>query len=758
MRRALLLAALAAAVWVGWLDHEVRERFEGKRWALPAQVYAAPMELYSGKPLSAKDLEWQLRQQGYRHLKQLGGPGSYTRKGNVITLYSRDFRFWDAEEHAKRLRLQFANHILVHLREASGKDAGIVRLDPLHIGGIYPRLNEDRVLVRLKDVPKHLIDALIEVEDRRFYEHHGVAFTSIARAFVANIKAGRVVQGGSTLTQQLVKNFFLTSKRSLTRKANEAIMALLLEWHYDKDEILEAYLNEVYLGQAGKRAIHGFGLASWFYFQRPLSELDIQHTALLVGLMKGASYYNPRRHPKRAKKRRDLVIGVMQQRGLISAEQARRAMRNGLGVTAKRSFSSSRYPAYLDLVRRQLIRDYDPTDLDSDGLQIFTNMDPLAQRAVERSLAGRLRYLEKRKHIDEGELQGAVVLTSSAEGRVLAIAGGRDPGFAGFNRALDASRQVGSLIKPAVYLAALLSDKGYNLATPLEDEPLRIPGPEGEPPWSPNNADGQFHGQVLLHDALVHSYNPATARLGLDVGIENVTDTLHALGVERKLSSYPSMLLGATPMSPLEVAQMYQSLANNGFVVPLNSIAAVMSAEREPLKRYALKLSSRLDPAAVYLIKTVMHDVTREGTARYLSSLLPKGMAVAGKTGTTDDLRDSWFAGFTGDRVLTVWVGRDDNRSARLSGASGAMLVWVDVIRKQPGRGLQWNAPAGIEWRWVERSSGWLADKDCADAVQWPFLHDKLPVRISPCVVNSPSAVQLPQTSDDASSNVLDWE
>ncbi len=757
LRWGLLLGIVAGAVYVGWLDYQVRERFEGKRWSLPAQVYASPMELYSGKSLTVDEFLWVLKGLGYRHLSKVAGAGSFSRRGSVIHLHSRPFRFWDGHEVSRNLRVRFKGSQLLSLLDSTGKDAGIVRLDPLHMGGIYPGHKEDRVLVRLDEVPKHLTEALIEVEDRNFYQHHGIAFSSIARAFMANIRAGHVVQGGSTLTQQLVKNFFLTSQRTLGRKLNEAIMALLLEWHYDKQEILEAYMNEVYLGQAGKRAIHGFGLASWFYFQRPLAELDVQHTALLVALMKGASYYNPRRHPQRAKQRRNLVLNVMQERGLIKAAVAQRASRNKLGVTAKRSSATSRYSGYLDLVRRQLIRDYEASDLSTEGLRIFTNLDSLAQRAVERSLAGRLRYLEKRKGIAEGVLQGAVVMTSAEGGRVMALAGGRDPGFAGFNRALDASRQVGSLIKPAVYLSALLSSKGYTLATLIEDEPLHVPGPVGEADWSPKNANGQYHGGVLLHDALVHSYNPSTARLGLDVGINSVIDTLRALGVEREISTYPSMLLGATPMSPLQVAQMYQTLASNGFVVPLNSIAAVMSAEEKPLKRYPLELSSRIDPAAVYLIKTVMHDVTQQGTARYLSQLLPAGMAVAGKTGTTDGLRDSWFAGFSGDRVVTVWVGRDDNRSAKLSGASGAMLVWADILRKVHSRGLQWNAPAGVVWRWIERSTGYLADEHCADAAQFPFLMKRLPSRTSSCV-GSGKQKPLWDESPESEINVLEWE
>ena len=732
VRIAVLLAVLLAG-YIVYLDFQVRHQFAGKRWSLPARVYARPLELYAGLELTAEQFVNELKALHYRPVVSPRESGQFSRNRNKFHLISRPFDFWDGEEAPGNVRLSFSGGRLATLTDAGGGRAvSLLRLDPVLVGSFYPAHNEDRVLLQLDEVPVSLTDALIVIEDRNFFSHHGVSPMAIARAFYANIRAGGVVQGGSTLTQQLVKNFFLSSERSLTRKINEAIMSLLLEWHYNKDEILEAYLNEVYLGQDGNRAIHGFGLASYFYFERPLAELSVDQYALLVAMVKGPSYYNPRRHPERATARRNLVLDVMTELELITADESARAKARKLGVSPYQRKAINTFPAFLDLVRRQLQRDYRDEDITSEGLSIFTTLDPQVQWQLERVLGARLDRLERERGMVANSLQGAAVVTSVQGGEVLALAGGRDPAFAGFNRALDAHRQVGSLLKPAVYLTALEQPKHYTLATLLDDSPLTYTSRTGAV-WKPGNYDKKNHGKVPLYRALAHSYNVSTARLGLELGIESIIKTLRRLGVEQHLNPYPSLVLGAVEMSPLQVTQMYQTFASGGFRTPVRAINAVLAADKTPLQRYPLSVQSAIKPAPNYLINTAMRFAIREGTGRAIYQTLPVSQDVAGKTGTTDDLRDSWFAGFTGERLGVVWIGRDDNKSSGLTGSSGALRVWRDLFTQFNTSGWVQAAVENIEYQQIDPKSGLLADAGCPDAVQLPFITGSGPVKPAPC-------------------------
>ena len=728
-----LVLLLVLAGYVVWLDIQITSQFTGKRWSLPARVYARPLELYAGQVLTAEQFATELKALNYRPVRSVSQPGHFSRNRNTFHVITRPFTFWDGEQASKNLRVVFSGAAISTLtNREDGRAESIARLDPVLVGSFYPAHNEDRVLLQLERVPVSLTDALIAIEDRGFYAHHGIAPMAIARAAWVNLRAGGVVQGGSTLTQQLVKNFFLTSERSLVRKLNEAIMSVLLELHYEKDEILEAYLNEVYLGQDGQRSVHGFGLASYFYFERPLAELRVDQYALLVGLVKGPSYYNPWKHPERARARRNLVLNVMAELGLITAEEAARAKTQQLGVGSTGRKAINTFPAFLDLVRRQLQRDYRDEDITSEGLSIFSTLDPQVQWQLEQSMSRRLQTLESALGGEAGKLEAAAVITSAEGGEVHALAGGRDPKFAGFNRALDARRQVGSLIKPAVYLTALEQPERFTLATLLDDSPLTYTARNGDV-WEPGNYDKLNHGEVPLYQALAHSYNISTARLGLTLGVDRVVRTLQRLGVEQQLNPYPSLMLGAVEMSPLQVARMYQTFASGGFATPLRAITAVLAADKTPLQRYPLTVSPAIEPAPNYLITTAMQYVVREGTGQAIYQVLPPERTVAGKTGTTDDLRDSWFAGFTGDRLGVVWVGRDDNQPTGLTGSSGALRIWRDVFASA-GSAAQLQPPGEeIEYQWIDPVSGLLADESCMDAVQLPFIRGSAPGEEAPC-------------------------
>jgi len=711
----------------------VRAAFEGKRWAVPARVYARSLELFSGARLSAKQFERELKQLGYRRRAATTRPGEYSRNGEQFLVHTRSFRFWDGSEPSRRLRIAFSGRLLRTLQpESVSETVPIVRLDPPVIGAIYPSHREDRVLVKLGQVPAMLLDALIAVEDRSFYEHHGLDPKGILRALWANLKAFDVVQGASTITQQLVKNFFLTPDRTLWRKLNEALMALLLEWHYEKDEILQAYLNEIYLGQRGNYSIHGFGLAARFYFGRDLGNLDAAQLATLIGLVRGPSYYDPWRFPQRARERRDRVLKIMATQGMITQAEVERWQRRPLGIGNRPQDGASPYPAFMDLVWRQLRQFYRAEDLTSEGLRVFTSLNPDVQRGAEQAVTKWLERIEKSRTMENGLLEGAVVVTARESGEVQALVGGRNPRFSGFNRALDAARPIGSLVKPVVYLTALSSPNRYHLMTRLKDTPIRIKGP-GETIWSPENYDGEFHDEVTLREALIHSYNVPVIRVGMDIGIEPVLRSLERLGARRPIDPYPSLFLGAAALSPLEVGQIYQSIADGGFATPLRAIRAVVSAEGEPLQRYPLTVKKAADAGATYLVSTVLQEVVREGTASALKSQVSSRAAIAGKTGTTDGNRDSWFAGFSADHVAVAWVGRDDNKTTGLSGSSGAMRVWGDLMGQLHPRPLEPLPPESITWIDVEPETGLLAGRACRDRLSIPYLRGSEPRREADC-------------------------
>jgi penicillin-binding protein 1B len=740
-RRTLVIAAiavgcvalLALAGFVLKLDREVRTRFAGARWALPAQVYAAPTLLYPGVGLGRKAFTRELERLGYRLGQRVAGPGSYAVRRGQIEVRTRPFMFWDGLQPSTHVVIDFNERSVAQIYDPEIKQGrSLLRLDPMLIGSIYPTAGEDRVLVKLDEVPPLLPAGLIYIEDRNFEHHLGLDPKAIVRASWANLRAGRAVQGGSTITQQLVRNFFLTLERSWTRKFNEAFMAVLLEAHYSKQEILEAYLNEVHLGQDGGRAVHGFGLASQFYFNKPLAELQPQETALLIALVKGPSFYNPRRNAARAKARRDLVLGMLAEAGFLTSDEYQAAVKKPLGVVGEGGASAATYPAFVDLVKRQLVGHYPEEDLTNEGLRIFTTLEPRAQEALEKRLTEGIGALEKGRKMKTGTLEGAGVITSVEDGKVLALVGGREVRYPGFNRALDARRPIGSLAKPFVYLAALMQPDKYNLATTLADEPIELESPPGTK-WAPQNYDKEIHGPTPLFWALAQSYNLATVRLGLDVGVSNVREIMRAAGMMNDPPAVPSLFLGAVELAPVEIAQLYGTLAASGYLTPLLAIREVMTREGQPLNRYPLRVRQALPEAPVFLLNWGLEQVMDHGTAASARAYVPAEVRLAGKTGTTDELRDSWFAGYGEDRVVVVWIGRDDNQPAGLTGASGALQIWAPIVRDLNVRSFSPNPPPGIETVLADPETGLRADAACSGAIAIPYIEGYAPQEYSPC-------------------------
>ena len=705
-----------------YLDREVRSRFDDLSWELPSRVYARPLQLAPGLAMTADVLLLELDAARYLDSADAKNPGTYHRDGARFTIARRGFIYLDGREREKRIAVTLANGKVAQLVDAdSGAALDTARLEPARIATLYGALQEDRRIVQLGEVPTLLLTGLQAVEDRDFKHHHGIDSVAILRAAWANLLAHRVVQGGSTLTQQLVKNLFLDRGQTITRKFNEALLALIIEARYGKQRILEAYVNEVFLGQQGGQAVHGFAAASEFYFGRDLRGLGPADVALLVGMVQGPSYYDPRRNPERALGRRNVVLAQFRDTGLIDDATYAASIKQPLGTAANAMLPRDRYPAFLDLVRRQIKQDYPDAELNSAGLAIHTTLAPSVQTLGEQAIDKALTGLGKRG----ADVDAALVVTGARDGEVQAMIGSRDPDEPGFNRALDALRPIGSLVKPFVYLVALAQPQRYSLATLVEDSTIDLPQ-QGGARWQPQNDDHETHGNVMLIDALVHSWNLATVHLGLRVGVDRVRGFLQSFGLGREINPNPSLLLGAVDLSPYDVATLYQYLAADGHALPLRVLRGVLDAKGRPLTRYSVKPGGGDYVGATRLVTYAMQQVAISGTAH---SILESGLGnlrAAGKTGTSDTQRDSWFAGFTGAQLAVAWVGRDDNKPTGLMGSTGGLRVWIELMKRMPSVPL--DVPQdGIELAYVNAESGKRTDAACSGAREMPFVKGYVP-------------------------------
>lgn len=709
-----------------YLDIIITKKFEGQKWALPAHVYTRPMDIYVGQRVDQSEVLNELSELGYQakaSAVDVTRVGQYSIDPNVsISIYLREFIFWNETQLAQKATISWSGNTIVDIL-IGNESADDVRLEPRLFGSVSPLSHEDRSLITIDEAPQTLIDALLVMEDRKFYRHFGIDPLGIIRAFTRNVMAGRTVQGGSTLTQQLVKNYFLTSERTIKRKITEMIMAVLLELHYSKDAILQAYLNEVHLGQAGNRAIHGFGLGSQFLFGRPINELDLHELATLAGMVKGTTRYNPIRNPENSFKRRNLVLDSMTKEGLIDENIAMEYKAKPIKtVSTTRGQLSRSYLAFSDLVREQIKDAYEIRDLETAGLRIFTTLDPRVQNHLDQSLREEVQAIERDRNMEKGALQAAAITIRTDSGEVVAIAGGREP-VVGFNRALSAKRPVGSLIKPFVLLSALKADpQHYQLNTLVADEPITI-SQKGSPDWEPTNYDQYYRGKAMLIDVLVKSYNVPTVNIGLDIGLETVTKDLQAFGLQTQPRRLPSVLLGSLDLSLLEVANLYLTIASGGFRMPIKSVRSVLTADQSQLDRYALDIEQVVDPKFNNLISFAMQEVVRSGTARRLQQYIPSSLGVAGKTGTTDDFRDSWFAGFSGNLLTIVWLGRDDNKTTGLTGSSGATRVWGAYMSRLNLQSVDLDLQSDLDMVAVPTYSEQKLAYDCLIQRELPVIH-----------------------------------
>ena len=673
------LAFIAFIIICGiYFDKKIERRLDGSTWTLPAALYARPLTLQVASPLTQHALVGELRLLNYRPVRNVQSAGQFATSGNKVTIYRRAFDFSDRSEPAQLVTVSFNGQGVSDLSSSQQRHLQQFRLDPLLLDRLNSKQIQDRVFVPFEKIPDLFINTLLLMEDRDFYHHQGVSPFAILRAFIVNFKAGRTVQGGSTLTQQLAKNLFLSQERSLWRKFQEAYMAVLIDHKYSKDKILEAYLNEVYLAQNGATGIYGIELASDFYFARPVDELRVEQIALLVAIIKGPSYYNPRRNPERALARRDLVLRLMLEHNYINTAQYRIAAKGNLNLSNAKALNNRANPAFVSLLNRELQSDVPASVRKKSGLSIFTSISPLAQKNAEMAIQNGVPKVQKEGQRD---LQGAMVITDREYAEVRAIVSGKNVKFSGFNRALDASRPIGSLVKPAVYLTAL--DQGYALTDTLNDKAIILKNSTGQR-WRPKNYDRKFRGEVTVEYALVHSLNVPTVNLGMQVGLGNVIDSLHKMGVNEKIPAYPSLVLGSVSLSPFQVAQMYQPISMKGVYKPLTMIRSIVSSQGEVVYQRSQHAQQIFSSQSVSQLSNALHKVTTEGTARSLRWRNP-GQDFAGKTGTTNNLNDSWFVGFDKDEVVTTWVGKDNNKSAELTGSSGALVLFSDYMKAKVG-------------------------------------------------------------------------
>lgn len=711
-----LATFIAVALYFIYLDAKITRQFEGNKWQLPAQVYARSMTFFPGQFLSEQEVLWELKRLNYTAVNRLSRTGQYIKTANSIKIFRRDFEFYDGLESAHVIELRFSGEKVASIKDKFGRRLNTARLEPVQIARIGNDSKQDREFVPLDKFPDMLKNALLVVEDRDFYEHHGVSVFSILRALYTNIRAGRTVQGGSTLTQQLAKNIYLTRERSLVRKINEAFIALILDYRYSKDQILEAYLNEVYLGQSYNQGVHGMGLAAEFYFAKPVDELEYDQIALLVAMVKGPSYYNPRRYKERAMERRDLVLRLMVDNKLISTKEYRASLKRAIDIAPMKASLQKSYPGYLELVNRELKQLLPDKEVLDAGVRVFTYFDLQKQTAMEESIQASLPYLERRPNTKE--LEAAMISVNVEKAGVSALVSGRDVRYSGFNRVLDTKRNIGSLVKPAVYLSALQLPH-YNLATLLDDSPVQVTNEEGKV-WQPENFDRQYRGAVPLYKAFSHSINIPAVNLGLDVGVDKVANTLRGLGAQGHINEYPSLLLGAIEMSSFEVAQLYTTIAADGEYRELTSISALTDSVGKVLYKHKVSNEQRFTKDAMYMTKYAMKRVTKDGTAKRLNLHFPS-IQLAGKTGTSNELRDSWFAGFDQNTVTVAWLGRDDNKSTGLTGSVGALETYIRYLKPLNPQAIADTRPPSIRWAFVNEQTGKQAPPGCGKVIQLPL-------------------------------------
>jgi len=695
----------------------------------PLRLYTAPFQLKSGLSVKVARLPDRLQRLGYRPVGgPVGSPGDYQLAPQSLTIYL----------HAQPENFVKASVVTLELEEGlvtqvvSEPDRSPifpVFLEPELISGLRGASRQVREWIPLPQMPPRLVETVLAVEDRRFYSHVGIDPVAIGRAVWRNLTKGGVVQGGSTITQQLAKNLFYSPQRTFVRKVKEALAAVVLETKYRKQEILESYLNEIYLGQAGFVSIYGVAEAAHRYFGKSLSELTTGEIAMIVGLIKGPNTYAPTKHPALAQQRRDVVLRLLRERGRLSEEEWTTAVNQPVRVAPPDDVLADA-PYFVDTVLRQ-VEEAIGTPL-PEGLRIDSTLDPLVQQVAAEGLENGLTKLERAYPALKGseQLQGAVVVLEPSSGAILALVGGRDYRTSQFNRAVQAHRQAGSLFKPFVYLAAFEASRAgkqpyLTPASLLADEPVTFESEGGT--WAPQNYDRQFRGNVTLRSALEQSLNVPAVRVAKAVGTQPILEVIRQLGVTTALTDDLSVALGSPTVSLLDIVTAYGTVANGGVRIRPTSLRAASDRDGTALWNAVPDRRQAVSPQAAYLVTSLLVGVVQRGTAAKAKMLGLTG-AIAGKTGTTDGYRDAWFVGYTSDLVIGVWVGFDDERAVRLTGAQAALPIWMDIAKRiLPEQAPPFSQPSGVVVRAIDPKTGQLATSQCPEQVDEVFIEGTEP-------------------------------
>lgn len=731
----LLFTASLLFLRFGWLYYKVGQGLSPERWSRPSILYGRPAVLRPWDHLENVQLKERLARLSYTKVAgKPPRPGTWSEEGGRARIFSRGYRAGETEERGGQVVLEIQGGRIARISTPEGTPLESMRLEPEEIGRILGPSMESRRVVPLSAVPKNLRDAVVAAEDARFFSHHGVDLVGIARAAWENLRRLRVVQGGSTITQQLARNFFLTPERTVWRKLREVELAFVIELRYSKDEILSAYLNKIYFGQEGPRGIYGVEEASRFYFSKGVSDLSLEESALLAAVIRSPGRYSPLRAPAAARARRDWVLGRMRRLGMIDEARYRRAVASPLRLQPRRA--PARYAAwFIDAVQRASEEILGGAKLDKAGYRFYTSLDPVHQAAAEAAVARGLAELDGRRAPGGEPLQAALVAVDPATGDVTAMVGGRDYAESQFNRATDARRQPGSAFKPFILLAAMeqaAEGKGkVTLASFLSGEPLTVETPAG--PWTPSNNEGRAFGTITVRRMIEESVNTAAVRLAMQVGLPAVVKAAREAGLAGPLFPVPAAALGSYEVTPLELAGAYATLASGGrrhepallHAVFGSGDALLFDAERKP--------RDAVDPRAAYLVTRALQGVFDRGTARFARDA---GIyfPAAGKTGTSDDYRDSWFAGYTPEIACAVWVGYDSGRPTGLTGAAGALRIWTRFMRSiyRAAGPKEFAVPQGIATAVIDPESGFLATSACPQAFEEAFLENLVPTESCP--------------------------
>ncbi len=737
MIRRYILLALAAALLLhsGYLYYKVDRGGSGDHWEVPSILYGRPTEIRKGDHLGNLRFVERLHRLSYR--KVTGKPstaGTYSKEQEKIRIFPRNNATEKSSHKSGPVDILVRDGRVVSLVSPAGVQLDSIHLEPEEIGRIMGPNMESRRPVTLSAISPFLQNAVIASEDARFYSHMGIDVLAIGRALFTNLREQRFAQGGSTITQQLAKNFFLSPKKTLWRKLHEAELALFLELRYSKKQILEMYLNKIYFGQDGPRGIYGIEEAAEFYFSKQAKEISLEESALLAGIIRSPNRYPLLRDPKAAKERRNGILARMRQLEMIGEDEFRRASNAPVRI---RERSATIQPAsyFVDYIQQITAAELGGEKLYRTGYRYYTTLDPAHQAAAQEAVTRGLEEIEK-TGLPAGEpLQAALVAVDPATGEMTAMVGGRGYGETQFNRAADAKRQPGSAFKPFVLLTALsLSTEGKGdktLSTMVSGEPVSIPTPEGI--WSPSNFDRKTYGKITIRKTIEESVNTATVRLANDVGLTEVLKTARAAGITSPLSPVASMALGTFEVTPMELAYAYTTIASGGIRFDPFSLFSVTTADGDILTVKKVHRERALDPRAAYLTGYAMEGVLERGTAKS-AKMLGIYFPASGKTGTTDGNRDSWFVGYTPDVVCAVWVGYDSGANTGLTGARGALHIWARFLAAlYPQSGpLAQTPPEGVETAAIDPESGYLATASCPQALREAYLTGTAPKETCP--------------------------